>query len=161
IRMDTFPIVTGSDLLGNKIEVPSQLRGSLNVIVVAFQRWHQNLVDSWIPYLKQLNAEIPEVDYYEFPTIRKMNWLSRSIINNGMRAGIPSTDIRGRTITLFIDKEEFNKTLDIADESTIYVFLVNPEGQVFWRGDGGYSTENGKLLREAALRILSESDIRS
>ena len=78
-----------------------------------------------------------------------------------MRAGIPSTDIRGRTITLFIDKDEFNKTLDIADESTIYVFLVNPEGQVFWRGDGGYSTENGKLLREAALRILSESDIYS
>ena len=105
--MPKFPTITAENLNRNEIEIPSQLRGKLNVLVVAFQQWHQNLVDTWIPLLAELAEENQDFDFYELPTIRKMNFVFRGFIDGGMRGGIKSIDTRGRTITLYIDKTPF------------------------------------------------------
>ena len=97
--------------------------------------------------------QYPELDYYELPTIRKMNWLSRSIIDNGMRAGIPSRDTRRRTITLYIDKEPFKKKLEIPDESDIHLFLVSKDGEVLWTESGEISEAKSESLVDALNRI--------
>ncbi|UCE10249.1 MAG: hypothetical protein JSW61_14955 [Candidatus Thorarchaeota archaeon] len=156
--MEIFPVVTGSNLLGNEIEIPMELHGSLNILVIAYQRWQQSLVDSWVPYLKKLTNEIPDVDYYELPTIRRMNWLSRSFINNGMKAGIPSGDTRGRTITLYIDKEEFNRALDVTSEDTIHIFLVDLKGQIHWRGEGSFNEQIAMQLKQAIEEELAHRE---
>jgi len=150
-----FPNVSGNDLLRNKVSLPDDLSSRLNILIVAFQQWHQGLVNSWVPFLNQMVEQNPELDYYELPTIRKMNWLSRSIIDNGMRAGIPSHDTRRRTITLYIDKEPFKKELKIPDESDIHLFLVLKDGEILWSESGAISEEKSEsligALREAGL----------
>jgi hypothetical protein len=67
--------------------------------------------------------------YYEIPTIEKMNPLMRWFINTGMRHGIPDKKTRERTITLYIDKEPFKKSLQIPDEKKIYAMVVGPFGK--------------------------------
>ncbi len=144
-----FPSVNGSDLLRNRVSLPDDLNSRLNVLIVAFQQWHQGLVNSWVPLLNQMVEQHQDFDYYELPTIRNMNWVSRSIIDNGMRAGIPSRDTRRRTITLYIDKEPFRKKLMIPDESDIHLFLVSDEGEVLWTGSGALSEEKAESLKDA------------
>ncbi len=144
-----FPSVNGNDLLKNKISLPNDMNSRFNVLIVAFQQWHQGLVNSWVPFLNHMVEQYPDFDYYELPTIREMNWLSRSIIDNGMRAGIPSRDTRRRTITLYIDKELFKKKLEIPDESDIYLFLVTNEGEILWTESGAISEEKSKSLLHA------------
>ncbi|UCH04435.1 MAG: hypothetical protein JSW05_12855 [Candidatus Thorarchaeota archaeon] len=143
-----FPRVSGSNLLGNKVQLPEQLDADLNVLIVAFQRWHQSLVDSWVPFLENLLEKNPDLDYYELPTIRRMNWLYRTMLDNGMRAGIPSRETRRRTITLYIDKEPFKDQLAIPDERDVHLFLVTPEGEVLWNASGEFNEEKGKSLSE-------------
>lgn len=154
-----FPSVNGNDLLRNKVSLPEDLNSKFNVLIIAFQQWHQGLVNSWVPFLNHMVEQYPDFDYYELPTIRKMNWLSRSIIDNGMRAGIPSHDTRRRTITLYIDKEPFKKKLEIPDESDIHLFLMTNEGDILWTDSGAISERKAESLLHAFQKAgFSQSD---
>ena len=151
-----FPIVTGDNLNGKTIQIPSQLKGKFNVLLVPFQMWQQDLVNSWVPFLEYLMKENPNFDFYELPTIRKMNFIARRIIDGGMRGGIPSRDTRARTVTLYIDKTPFKETLGISTESTLYLYLVDQQGTIHWEETGELSDEKATSLEEALNSALNE-----
>jgi hypothetical protein len=71
------------------------------------------------------------------------------MLNKGMRAGIPSNSIRARTITLYLDKQEFNKSLGIDNEQNIWLYLFNKPGEVLWRTEGRVTDEKRSGLRKA------------
>lgn len=141
-----FPEVTGSNLLRQKVTLPVDLQGKLKILFIAFQQWQQAWVDSWVSTARQLEQSFPGVQFYEIPVIQKMNILSQTFINEGMRAGIPNPTTRQKTITLYIDKKAFRRALDIPQEETIWVLLLDQEGNVLWRTEGAYSQEQGAAL---------------
>ena len=73
-------------------------------------------------------------------------------INNGMRGGIPDKEQRARTITLYIDKEQFKKSLGLGSEDQIYAVLIDKSGKVIWNEAGLYSETKGKSLEAALAR---------
>ncbi len=149
-----FPELQGSNLHRQKITLPADLQGELNILFIPFYQWHQNLVDAWVPLARQLEKELTGVAYYELPVIRSMNILSRTFINEGMRVGIPDPISRERTITLYLDKDAFRRMLDMPDEETIYILVVDREGNVVWRAQGAYSEEKGAQLTGALHEML-------
>ena len=152
-----FPQILAENLNKEEVLVPDQLQGDPKLVVIAFQQWHQGLVNSWVPFLESLMVKHPSFDYYELPTIRSMNFIYRRFIDGGMRAGIPSRDTRGRTITLYIDKDPFKEALDIVTEETIYLFLLDSSGETVWRGEGGLTDEKaGALEREIEQYLRSD-----
>ena len=142
----SFPTVTGSNLLRQKMNLPVDFSGELNIVMIPFQQWHQRLVDTWIPFARQVEQTNPQVRYYELPTIYKMNWLSQVFLNEGMRAGIPDPLSRERTITLYLDKGPFKQALELPHEDDIYILLVDRQGKVLWREQGEFSHEKGADL---------------
>jgi hypothetical protein len=144
-----FPNVTGKNLLRQQVTLPEDLSGDLNVLVIAFQRWHQGMIETWVPFLRELEQTLPRVRYYELPTLERFNPWSRTVINEGMRAGIPDPLARERTITLYVDKTTFRRILDLPNEDTIYVLLVDRTGRVVWRAEGGLTAEKGNSLVRA------------
>jgi len=108
---------------------------------VPFQQYQQQIVNTWIPAAQELEASFPGFIYYELPTIYEMPILSRTFINEGMRAGIPDQTARERTITLYLDKAGFKSALDIPNEDDIHLFLVDQNGEILWRNTGSYSQE--------------------
>jgi hypothetical protein len=155
-----FPKVTGSNLLRDRISLPEDFEGRLILVLIAFQQWQQESVDTWIPAAQQLEAQFPGLRYCELPTIERMNRLSRFFINEGMRAGIPNDDTRRRTITLYLDKSMFKRALEIESEEAIVILLVDARGQVLWRAEGPYTPEKAKELRiaieAASTKLLRE-----
>lgn len=141
-----FPEVTGSNLLRRKVTLPNDLQGELNILFIAFQQWHQALVDAWVPLAARLEQSFPGVQFYETPVIRKMNVISRTFINEGMRAGIPNQTTREKTITLYIDKNALRRALEIPNEDTIWVLVLDRQGNVLGRIEGAYSQEKGEAL---------------
>jgi hypothetical protein len=146
--------VSGSNLNRQKMSFPKDFSGEVNLVFIAFQQWHQNLINEWVPLAEELEKNISGFHYYEFPVVYEMGWLKRTFLNEGMRAGIPNPATRGRTITLYLDKEPFRESLDIPDESTIWVYLFDKEGRVLWRISGGFSQEKGAALKTAVTEIL-------
>ncbi|MFW9963372.1 MAG: hypothetical protein ACFFCX_07405 [Candidatus Sifarchaeia archaeon] len=150
--MRVFPQLKAENLNREMMEIPSLLRGEINLVLVAFQQWQQSVVNSWIPYLESLCDNLADFDYYELPTIQRMNAIYRRFIDGGMRAGIQSRETRERTITLYIDKEPFKDALDIVTEETIYLYLIDKEGNILWESNGQLTEEKktslNNVLRE-------------
>jgi hypothetical protein len=145
----TFPTVTGSNLQRQKLQLPQDLGGELNLVLIAFQQWQQTQVDTWIPFARQLEQTDSTVRYYELPTIQRLNPLARTFVNEGMRAGIPDPVARERTITLYLDKHTFREALQLSSEENIHALLLDRQGKVLWRAEGSFTPEKGESLAAA------------
>jgi len=149
----SFPTVTGSNLLRQKLTLPQDLEGQLNLVFIAFDQWHQMEVNTWGQAAQQIEAEFTGLCYYELPTIQGRNSFYQMFINEGMRAGIPNPKTRERTITLYLDKRAFRAALGLPDEDHIYVLLVDRQGTVFFQARGPYSQEAEAALRQALHQL--------
>lgn len=152
-----FPTVSGFNLDRVELEFPRDFGGSLNLVIVPFEQRQQLDVNTWIPAAQALEREFPGFIYYELPTIYQLPSLSRTFINEGMRAGIPDQTSRERTVTLYLDKETFKAALGIETEEVIHLFLCDAEGRILWRSTGVYSNAREAELR-AAVQAFQVAD---
>ena len=150
----TFPTVNGSNLQRAKLTLPQDFAGKVNLLFIAFQQWQQDEVNTWIPLAESFEAQYPGLVYYELPTIRALNALSKFFINEGMRAGIPNPKSRERTITLYLEKDDFRTALGLEDEEHIYALLIDHQGNELWRARGPLS-QSGKTSLLEALSSLA------
>ena len=82
------------------------------------------------------------------PTIRKSSKLNEIYLDGVMRAAIRDDRIRNRTITAYIDKDQFREDLEIPDEETIYWFLVQKDtNNILERGYGVISDQELELIK--------------
>jgi hypothetical protein len=65
----SFPRLAARDLDGRDVMLPVGLPGERNVVVIAFRRGQQKLVDSWVPWLEQRAAADPRLRFVELPAI--------------------------------------------------------------------------------------------
>ena len=144
----TFQTVSGSNLQRTKLTLPQDFEGDYNLLFIAFQQWHQDEVNSWIPLAEYCESQFPGLVYYELPTIRDLNAFSKFFINQGMRAGIPNLKSRERTITLYLEKDEFRTALGLEDEKHIFVLLIDRQGNELWRARGPHSQSSEATLLE-------------
>jgi hypothetical protein len=143
-----FPRVAGTNLHRDDIELPRDFGGELNLVFIAFEQWQQATVNTWIPLAQQLEREYPALRYYELPTIQRLPGLARTYINEGMRAGIPDSTARERTVTIYLDKAAFRQQLEIPDERDVHVLLVTRDGEIVWHTSGSFSEDKGQELIE-------------
>lgn len=136
-----FPQIRARNLEGLDVELPAAFVGDCNIVAVAFQRNHQTLVDSWVPWFEQQAVVDSGLRFYELPTIGRIWAPVRRFIDGGMAAAIREPMILQRTFTIYGDLDRVTRPLGIEDRSTISVFCVDRSGQVLWRGSGGYSEE--------------------
>lgn len=136
-----FPTVHASNLNRRTFNLPGDFESDRNLVIVAFQRDQQDMVDTWTAPVRDLLARYPDLRFYELPTISHGNPLFRAWLDGAMRGGIPDHQSRERTITLYVDKVAFRQALGLPHEDTIYVLLVDRAGHVFWRAEGEYSAQ--------------------
>jgi hypothetical protein len=151
----SFPTVSCSNLLRQKRILPQDFQGKINLVFIAFKQWHQIEVDSWIPLAKELEQQYEDLAYYELPIIQSMNSFYKMFINEGMRAGIPNSKIRERTITLYLNKNDFRTALGMPDEDHIYILLIDRQGKEFFRSRGPNNHDAEASLCQALLQLTS------
>lgn len=118
--------------------LPDAFEGERNVVLVAFLRRHQPLVDSWVPWLEDEARRDPGLRFYELPTIARRWAPLRPFIDGGMASAIGDPAVLQRTVTVYGDLGRVTGPLGITDRSTIALFLVEPPGWVRWSGSAGF-----------------------
>ena len=131
-----FPALKVRDLEGVDHVIPDGLPGGPHVVVVAFQRWHQSLVDEWKPQLTAVAEGHPGTEVWEVPSISKGYRIFRGGIDGGMRAAIPDVDVRRHTLTAYTDLRAMARDLGIDSFDTVQLFLVDCQGTILWRASG-------------------------
>ncbi len=145
-----FPTVVGIDLDGNEVVLPFGFRGTQNLVIVAFKREQQNDANTWLGLFDNIRGDHPDLRVYELPTIDRSGAIHRFWVNNEMRYGISGEEARSRVITLYLDRDIFQRALAIPSQDSIHVFLLNGAGNVLWRSDGPV-TERTRADLTAAL----------
>lgn len=135
---DRFPPTEARSLLGAELRLPADLPADLTLIVVAFQQWHQAVVDRWIE--RAVAAGIPRTvrgaegrltrAVVELPVLSWRYRPVRRFIDGGMVAGIRDPDILARTITAYTDVPGFQRALGIPSSDDVHAFVVRPDGAI-------------------------------
>ncbi len=155
MREISFPQLGAHDLDAREVSLPAELPGEWNVVIIAFQRQQQELVDSWVPWLEERAAVTPWLRFAELPAIGLQWRAARPVIDGGMAAAIRDQQTRRRTLTVYTDLRRVTTPLGISDRDTIWLFLVDRAGRVRWRGSGGWDPATADSLA-AALAGLPE-----
>ncbi|MGF1524491.1 MAG: hypothetical protein ACFBSF_19385 [Leptolyngbyaceae cyanobacterium] len=142
-----FPNVSGFNLLGDQFYFPGDFTAPYNVVLLVYTQSQQNDVYPWLPLLEQLEADYSSVQYYELPTLPEFNAAARAQLDQWMIAGIPDEATRNRTVTLYLDVENFNRAVGIDSTEAIQILLVTPEGEILWRTEGAFSEAKGEALQ--------------
>ncbi|MEI7547444.1 MAG: hypothetical protein WCK21_05225 [Actinomycetota bacterium] len=134
-----FPQLRARNLEGLGVDLPAGFARERNLVVIAFRRDHQRLVDSWVPWFEEHAAVDPGLRFYEIPTLARMWAPVRNFIDGGMASAIREPVILQRIFTVYGDVNRVTRPLRIDDRSTIAVLLVDGSGQVLWRASGGFT----------------------
>ena len=153
-----FPPLEGRDLQRRLVSLPGGFEGERNVVLVAFRREHQTLVDSWVPWLEARAADDPGLRFYEIPTIGTQWSPARRVIDGGMATAIGDPVVLRRTITVYTDVRRVTDGLGIDRTDTIWLFLVDAVGTVRWRGHGGFDAAVAADLGAALDHATSGGD---
>jgi len=141
-----LPELEARSLEGRAYRLPGDLDGELNVLVVAFERRQQRLVDDWLPSLLALESCVAGLRVYELPTISRAWSPARWFIDGGMVRGIPDAEARARTLTVYTDVGRVLESLGLESAATVAVLLIDRAGNVAWRGGGEYETAQLRAL---------------
>jgi hypothetical protein len=149
-----FPNVSGSNLEGKSRRLPNDFEGDLNVVIIVFRREHTDLIESWLSSLAQMIGKNTKLGFYELPVLSRAYSPFRWWIDGGMRAGIVDDEARERTVTVYTNKRDFKRRLEIPNEETIYIFLVGRNGTILWQDKGRLTEAKLQKLQNAVQEDL-------
>jgi hypothetical protein len=147
--------VSGSSLDGKRFNLPRDLKGKVNIVIIAFRREQTDIIEQWADPLKDVMKADPSLEVYELPTLSRGYSPFRWWIDGGMRAGIVDDEARRRTITIYTNKRNFKVQLGIPNEETIYIFLVGKDGRIITQVQGDFTEEKHQQLQNAINMNIS------
>lgn len=134
-----FPLLHGRDLEFRERRIPDDLPGERRVVIVAFHQRHQRVVDAWVDALERRG--IPDLRYFEIPTIGlRWRWV-RNAIDGGMATAIRDVAVRERTVTVYTRLGPIVRALGLRDRRDVFVAALAPDGSIVASAVGGPTPE--------------------
>lgn len=121
---DVFPSIQGKNLNKRSLTIPDDFTEKNLFIIVAFLQWQQRAVDEIIENLEANDVHLTH-HIIEVPVIQQTTWLRQVRLDTLMRMGIRDREVRQRTITVYLDKKEFQASLNIPNDDSIHWFVVD------------------------------------
>jgi hypothetical protein len=152
IEGDTFPSITGESLEQKQVAIPSDFFGKITLLLIGYKQNSQFDIDRW---LIALDTTETQVDVYEIPTIQGLfPQMFSTVIDNGMRAGIPKALWKG-VITVYSDGDKVQKYTGNKNPNNTRVVLLSNDGTVLYFYDEGFSV---KALNDLRAVIIEQVD---
>jgi hypothetical protein len=142
-----FPEMSVQNLSGEILALPSQFPGERTLLMVAYEQKQQAALDDWSARLKLKSPGAPE--WLELPIITNPGALMRSVIDNGMRSGIPDKAVRDRVFTIYTPREEFNQRVGLSDMKVVHLLVADRKGRLLAKVSGGWTAQKEAVLRLA------------
>lgn len=146
-----FPVVSAYSLDKIKVNLPADLAGKTNLLLISFEPEQQKDIETWFPVAQALQHTDFNFRWYRLPVSSRENFIFRWWENSSMRSDETDPETWPWIIPLYIDKDAFRKALQIPDEHAIVALLTDKQGHIFWRTSGPLTMEK----RTAILAAVS------
>ena len=133
-----FPSIKGENLEKEMVNIPEVFKGKNTLLLIGYKQNSQFDIDRWLIGIDMTKTQ---VNVYELPTIQGLfPRMFSTVINNGMRAGIPKSLWKG-VITVYQDGELVQKFTGNKNPNNARVILLNKSGVILYMYDQGFSVE--------------------
>ena len=140
-----FPSIKGESLEKEMVNIPEAFKGENTLLLIGFKQNSQFDIDRWLIGLDMTETQ---VNVYELPTIQGVfPRMFSTVINNGMRAGIPKSLWKG-VITVYQDGELIQKFTGNKNPNNARVILLNKDSVILFMYDQGFSVKALNQVRE-------------
>lgn len=154
-----FPPLVSETLNEDRVDLPVDFQGMVNLLLIAFERDQQAQINSWLSPAALMADDFPGFDYYELPVLGRGWRLLQGWIDSGMRSGIPDPAQRARTISIYSSKTDFMEALHLEADDRIYALLIDESHCVVWRTEGpATDAALAELEEEVAARLGADED---
>ncbi|AWB56188.1 hypothetical protein [Colwellia sp. Arc7-D] len=141
-----FPSVVGTTLEKKSVSIPGDFNDDLTLLLIGYKQNSQFDIDRW---LIALDVTETQVKVYEVPTIQGLfPEMFSTVIDNGMRAGIPKPLWQG-VVTIYDDGERIQAFTGNENASNTRVVLLNKNGVILYFYDQGFAVDALNKLRMA------------
>lgn len=136
ITGQVFPTVKGQSLEEKNVTIPSDFLGDMTLLLIGYKQNSQFDIDRWLIGLDMTETR---VNVYEIPTIQGLfPQMFSTVIDNGMRAGIPKPLWKG-VVTIYGDGEQVQALTGNENASNARVVLLDEKGKVIYFYDQGFA----------------------
>jgi len=136
ITGQTFPNVVGQSLEKNTVAIPADFNGEVTLLLMGYVQNSQFDIDRWLIALDMTETQ---VNAYEIPTIQGLfPQMFSTVIDNGMRAGIPKSLWKG-VVTVYDDGEKVQALTGNENASNARVVLLDEQGKILYFYDQGFA----------------------
>ncbi|HEX3472182.1 MAG TPA: hypothetical protein VHT28_13445 [Silvibacterium sp.] len=131
-----FPAITSYSLDKAKVNLPADLAGQANLLLISFEPEQQKEIDTWLPVAEALQHTNFSFRWYRLPVSDRENFIFRWWGNSSMRSDETDPETWPWIVPLYVNKDEFKNALQIQNEREIVALLVDKQGHVLWRSSG-------------------------
>ncbi|MFM2168137.1 MAG: hypothetical protein RIS79_2508 [Verrucomicrobiota bacterium] len=145
----TFPSIQVKNLTDETKSFPAGFPGERTLLLIAFEREQQDILDEWVAKLNLRKAGAP--GWLELPIIDDPGAFMRWFIDNGMKSGIPDQAMRARVFTIYTPRIAFVSHLGLPDARQVHLAIADRAGHILHHVSGSWTAAKERSLR-AALR---------
>jgi hypothetical protein len=144
-----FPAISSYSLDKAKVNLPGDLAGQNNLLLISFEPEQQKEIDTWMPFAQALQHTNFNFRWYRLPVSARENFIFRWWENSSMRSEETDPETWPWIVPLYVNKDEFRSALQIPNEREIVALLVDRQGHVLWRASGGFTPVSRASLTSA------------
>jgi hypothetical protein len=146
-----LPTVSFSSLSKDRVTLPADLHSDRNLLVLYFDLMQQPDVDGWNTIIDRWRATDPSLTSYVSLVSPQKNFLSRWWQNASMRSASADASRWPTTVPLYVDKKDFERTLDISTEKQVVLLLTDRKGHILSRVAGPPTDTSRSAMRVALV----------
>lgn len=144
-----FPPLTAYSLDKQKVDMPSAFEGQLDLLMISFQPEQHKDIETWLPVAQAVQHSNFNFRYYGLRVSSRENILFRWWEVSSMRSDETDPETLHWIVPLYLDKDEFRRSLNIPSENQVAILLSDKQGHILWRAYGPLTTENKASLNAA------------
>jgi len=152
-RPAVFPSLNADSLARTRLNLPADFAGRANLLLIYFEPEQAHVVDTWMPFAQALQHMNFNFRYYRMPVSNPENFIFRWWDTSSLRSVETDPETWPWIVPLYINKQEFRRSLNIPNEKDIVVLLVNKSGQVLWRSSGRFTDDKRAPLSAAVTAV--------
>lgn len=144
-----LPALTTYSLDKTKVNLPSDLEGKVNLLLISFESEQSKDIDTWMPTAEALQHMNFLFRYYRMPVSGEENFIFRWWDTSSLRSVETDPLTWHWIIPLYTNKADFRHALNIPNEKEIVLVLVDKTGQVLWKTSGPMTSDKKAALTNA------------
>lgn len=148
-RAAMFPALTAYNLDKAKVNLPTDLEGKVNLLLISFEPEQTKDIETWMPAAQAIQHMNFLFRYYQMPVSSQENFIYRWWDTSSLRSVETDPLAWHWIIPLFTNKDTFRRALNIPNEKEIVLVLVDKTGQVLWKTSGHVTDEKKSSLINA------------